>query len=98
MSKKIMRKKKMTLDPHKIDLPAGVKLTNPLEITVSLVREIGGLYDVCFTGGPLLRNRRLISLSGLEKTEEAYEEILRKIKCGDYTLQSIFEVKFTPNY
>ena len=98
MSKKVIRKKKMTLDPLKIDLPSGIKITKPLEVTVSLVREMGGLYDVCFTGGPLLRNRRLISLGGLEKTEEAYEEILRKIKCGDYTLPSIFEVKFTPKY
>ena len=98
MSKKVIRKKKMTLDPLKIDLPSGIKITKPLEVTVSLVREMGGLYDVCFTGGPLFKGRRLMSLGGLERTEKAYEEILRKIKCGDYTLQSIFELRFTIEY
>ncbi|MBU2616118.1 MAG: hypothetical protein KKC19_03365 [Nanoarchaeota archaeon] len=98
MHKRVIKKKKITLNPKKVKISEGIKLTQPLEITVSLVQEMGELYDICLEGHPFLRDRKLVGLGGLERTQRTYEKILRKIKHEDYDLQSNFEIKFSLEY
>ncbi|MBU2616915.1 MAG: hypothetical protein KKB79_02975 [Nanoarchaeota archaeon] len=98
MQRRVIKKKKITLNPQKVKIPKGMKLTQPLEVTVSLVNEMGELYDVCLEGHPSLRDKKLVGLGELERTKRTYERILRKIKHGDYDLQFDFEIKFSLKY
>ncbi len=88
-----IKKEKITLDKNKLNPPRGVKITKPLEVTVSLVYNVGVLYSVFIEGPPLIPRRRLAGMGDLKYTSEKYKDIVGKLKEGNYSLESDFEIK-----
>lgn len=93
-----IREETVVLDKNKLNLPRGVKITKPLEVTVSLVYEIGTLYSVFIESPPLIPRKRLAGMGDLKHTSEKYEDIVGRLREGDYLLESDFEVKILMDY
>jgi len=89
----IIRKETIILDKSKLKTPKGVKVTKPLEVNVSLICEAGALYSVFIEGSQLIPRRRLAGLGDLEYISEIYRRAVRKLRKGNYYLESDFEIK-----
>ena len=93
-----IRRKKIVLDKKKLELPKGIKITHPLEVTVSLEKsQMGSLYYV-FIEGDLIPRRRLSGGGDYEHAPEIYRNVLRRLRHGDYDLHPSLEVNLSIEY
>lgn len=97
MSKgRVVKREKIKLPKDKLELPKGVKI-KPLEVTVSLICERETHFFIALEG-PLIQERRLTGLGDLRYISGRYEEMVRKLRNGNYSLHPTFEVDISVNY
>ena len=93
-----IRKKKVVLDKKKLGLPKGIKLTRPLEVTVSLERNLTGNLYYVFIEGDLIPRKILRGGGDYEHIPRIYGNVLEKLRHGDYHLTSSLEINLSIEY